>query len=224
MMATLLGPMRPATSGEATSLVIVLHGYGADGNDLIGLADPLAPHLPGTRFLAPNAPQPCVNNPAGFQWFPIPWLDGSDMAEATAAALHAYDRLDGWLDEVAAETPPERTILFGFSQGTMMALQVGLRRSAAYAGIVGFSGRLLQPERLASEIVSRPPVLLVHGDADPMVPVASLPEAATALAAAGVDTRTHVSKGVGHGIAPDGLGLALTFIRERLDAREKPPS
>ncbi len=99
-----------------------------------------------------------------------------------------------------------------------MALQVGLRRREALAGIVGFSGRLLHPERLAAEIASRPPVLLVHGDADPMVPVASLPEAAAALKAAGVETRTHVSKGVGHGIAPDGLGLALRFIQERLAA------
>ena len=173
-MSKLSGPERPAASGKADSLVVFLHGYGADGNDLIGLADPLAPHLPGTRFLAPNA--------------------------------------------------PERTILFGFSQGTMMALQVAPRRPAAFAGIVGFSGRLLHPERLGAEIVSRPPVLLVHGDADPMVPVASLSEAAAALTAAGVETRTHVSKGVGHGIAPDGLGLALDFIRGRLDATAGRPS
>ena len=223
-MSKLSGPERPAASGKADSLVVFLHGYGADGNDLIGLADPLAPHLPGTRFLAPNAPELCVNNPAGYQWFPIPWLDGSGVAEATAAALRSFDLLDGWLDAVAAETPPERTILFGFSQGTMMALQVAPRRPAAFAGIVGFSGRLLHPERLGAEIVSRPPVLLVHGDADPMVPVASLSEAAAALTAAGVETRTHVSKGVGHGIAPDGLGLALDFIRGRLDATAGRPS
>ena len=105
-MSKLSGPERPAASGKADSLVVFLHGYGADGNDLIGLADPLAPHLPGTRFLAPNAPEPCVNNPAGYQWFPIPWLDGSGVAEATAAALRSFDLLDGWLDAVAAETPP----------------------------------------------------------------------------------------------------------------------
>jgi phospholipase/carboxylesterase len=98
----------------------------------------------------------------------------------------------------------------------MMALHVGLRRNPGFAGIVGFSGRLLTPERLDAEIASRPPVLLVHGDADPVVPASSLPEAARALEAAGIDVRTHVSAGIGHGIAPDGLGLALRFIRERL--------
>jgi phospholipase/carboxylesterase len=215
-MTTLSGPERPAASGHPDSLVVFLHGYGADGTDLIGLAESLAPHLPDTRFLAPNAPQPCTNNPAGYQWFPIPWLDGSSPVEASIAAFAAYDLLARWLDEVAETAPPDRTVLLGFSQGTMMALQVGLRRPAPLAGIVGFSGRLLDPGRLAAEITARPPVLLIHGDQDPMVPFASLREAAETLTAAGVETRTHVSRGTGHGIAPDGLGLALGFIRERL--------
>ncbi|MBP7002579.1 dienelactone hydrolase family protein [Amaricoccus sp.] len=216
-MTTLKGPSRAAASGKATSQVIFLHGYGADGEDLVGLAGPLAPHLPDTRFLAPNAPERCINNPMGYQWFPIPWLDGSDPAAAAVAAGSAFALLDGWLDAATAEgIGPERTALFGFSQGTMMALQVGLRRKPALAGIVGFSGRLLRPEKLAAEIAARPPVLLVHGDEDPMVPVASLAEAAEALRAAGVETATHVSRGVGHGIAPDGLGLAVGFLRDRL--------
>jgi phospholipase/carboxylesterase len=215
-MTTLSGPARPAASGRADSLVIFLHGYGADGNDLIGLAAPLAPYLPNTRFVAPNAPERCVNNPMGCQWFPIPWLDGTPEAAARASARSAFALLDAWLDETATAMPPARTVLFGFSQGTMMALHVALRRPEPYAGIVGFSGRLLEPARLAAEIASRPPVLLIHGDEDPMVPVTSLAEAAEALAAAGVETRTHVSPGTGHGIAPDGLGLALGFIRDRL--------
>jgi phospholipase/carboxylesterase len=217
-MTTLTGPERPAASGKATSLVIFLHGYGADGNDLVGLAEPLAPHLPDTRFMAPNAPDPCANNPMGYQWFPIPWLDGSSQAASALAAGRAFALLDGWLDATAAATgiPPARTMLFGFSQGTMMALQVGLRRREPFAGIIGFSGRLLAPERLAAEIVTKPPVLLVHGDEDPMVPIASLAEAAEALTAAGVETYTHVSRGTGHGIAPDGLSLALSFLHDRL--------
>jgi phospholipase/carboxylesterase len=214
---TLTGPERPALSGRAESLVVFLHGYGADGNDLIGLAEPLAPHLPDTRFLAPNAPERCPGNPMGYQWFPIPWIDGTPEAAARASAVRSFAMLDAWLDEVAAEgIGPERTVLVGFSQGTMMALHVGLRRKAPFAGIVGFSGRLLDPERLAEEIVSRPPVLLVHGDQDPVVPFSSLGEADRALKAAGVETATHVSRGTAHGIAPDGLGLALGFIRERL--------
>ena len=218
-MLDLSGPERPAASGAADSLVILLHGYGADGNDLIGLADPLAPHLPDTAFMAPNAPDPCANNPAGFQWFPIPHLDGSSEADSALAAGKSFAMLSGWLDGVAKRYKPERTILVGFSQGTMMALQVGLRRQTPFAGIVGFSGRLLRPERLASEMTSPTPVLLAHGDADPMVPVGYLGEAADALTAAGVETYTHVSEGVGHSIAPDGLGLALRFIQDRLGAK-----
>jgi phospholipase/carboxylesterase len=196
--------------------VIFLHGYGADGADLIGLAEPMAPHLPNTRFLAPNAPERCPGNPFGYQWFPIPWLDGTPEAVARASAVRAFAALDAWLDEVVAEgTPPERTVLFGFSQGTMMALHVGLRRARPFAGIVGFSGRLLDPELLPTEIVSRPPVLLVHGDQDPVVPFESLAAAEAALAAAGVPTYAHVSPGTAHGIAPDGLGLAVGFIRDR---------
>ncbi|HVL19384.1 MAG TPA: dienelactone hydrolase family protein [Amaricoccus sp.] len=216
-MPTLTGPERPAASGPADSLVIFLHGYGADGNDLIGLAEPLVPHLPTTRFLAPNAPERCPGNPMGFQWFPIPWLDGTPEEAARISAVRSFELLDAWLDGVsAAGIGPERTVLVGFSQGTMMALHVGLRRKAPLAGIVGFSGRLLDPERLAGEITSRPPVLLIHGDQDPVVPFSSLGEADRALKAVGVETATHVSRGTAHGIAPDGLGLALSFIEERL--------
>lgn len=212
---------RPAASGRADSLVIFLHGYGADAEDLIGLADPLAPHLPNTQFLAPNAPDPCRNNPAGFQWFPIPWLDGTPEAAAQAAADKAFATLGTWLGAVAeGGIGPERTVLFGFSQGTMMALHVGLRRARPFAGIVGFSGRLLRPERLAGEITARPPVLLVHGDVDPVVPFSHLGEAGDALVAAGVETYAHVSRGTAHGIAPDGLSLALGFIRDRLAAAD----
>jgi phospholipase/carboxylesterase len=221
-MTSLTGPSRAAASGTADSLVIFLHGYGADGSDLIGLAEPLAPHLPRTRFLAPNAPERCPGNPFGYQWFPIPWTDGTPEAVARASAVRAFAALDRYLDEVAAEgMPPERTVLFGFSQGTMMALHVGLRRRAALAGIVGFSGRLLEPESLVGEIRSRPPVLLVHGDQDPVVPFESLAEAEAGLAAAGVPVASHVSRGVAHGIAPDGLGLAVRFIQERLGAGDE---
>ncbi len=209
---------RGPASGEVRSVVVFLHGYGADGADLLGLADPLAPHLPDTAFLAPDAPEMSVVNPAGFQWFPIPWIDGSDPAEAEAGLDRAAGDLDAWLDEVL-ETEgiaPDRLVLVGFSQGTMMALHVALRRAVPVAGLVGFSGRLLRPDALEDELVSRPPVLLIHGDADEVVPPAALPEAAGALQAAGLDVFAHVSPGTGHGIAPDGLQIALAFIRDRL--------
>jgi len=214
----LTGPRKDAKSGTADSLVIFLHGYGADAADLIGLGDPMAEHLPNTAFLAPNAPQVCANNPMGFQWFPIPWLDGSTQQASRDGQVEAERLLNEWFDKVAQDEgiAANRTVLVGFSQGTMMALHVGPRRKDAFAGIVGFSGRLLEPERLSAEMVSKPPIMLIHGDADEMVPPASMPEAANVLVTEGFEVYTHVSKGTGHGIAPDGLSMALQFIQMKL--------
>jgi len=209
---------RAPASGRTGQVVVFLHGYGADGNDLLGLADPLAPHLPDTVFLAPNAPERCTVNPMGYQWFPIPWLDGSSEEEAMTGMQSAAADLDAYLDGVLADEgiTPDRLVLVGFSQGTMIALHVAPRRAAPVAGLVGFSGRLMQPDLLADEVVSRPPVLLLHGDQDDVVPPQSLPDAANALTAAGFEVFAHVMKGTAHGIAPDGLSVALAFMRDRL--------
>ena len=218
MNDTLVSQRRDSLSGETGSVVVLLHGYGADGTDLLGLADPLAPHMPDTVFVAPDAPERCKNNPFGFQWFPIPWLDGSSQEAAEASQTVSAGKLDRFLDGVLAEEglAPDRMVLLGFSQGTMMSLHVAPRRPEPVAGVVGFSGRLLAPERLASEAVSKPPVLLVHGDADDIVPIASLREAGEALTQAGFETYGHVMRGTAHGIAPDGLSVALAFMREKL--------
>ena len=206
-------------SGETRSVVVFLHGYGANGADLLGLADPLGEHLPDTLFVAPDAPESCAGAPFGFQWFPIPWIDGSSEEEAERGMRAAVDDLNAFLDALMVDEDvlPEQVVLFGFSQGTMMSLHVAPRREDAVAGIVAFSGRLLSPETLADEVRVRPPVLLVHGDADDLVPVQSLPEAAEALQKAGwQDVYAHIMKGTGHGIAPDGLGVALAFMRDKL--------
>lgn len=205
-------------AGPVRRMVVFLHGYGADGADLLGLADVLAPHLEGTLFLAPDAPEQCRGNPFGRQWFPIPWLDGSSPAEAEAGVARAAADLDAFLDERLAEAglAPGRLALVGFSQGAMMALHVAPRRPVAVAGIVAISGRLLAPERLAAEAVVKPPVLLVHGDRDEMVPFEAMGEAGNALVAAGFETFGHVMRGTGHGIAPDGLGAALGFLKDVL--------
>lgn len=214
-MSILEGPRADAQSGAKDSLVILLHGYGADGNDLFGIAQALAPHLPNTAFRSPNAPERCTTNPAGYQWFPISWLDGSPEEEMKAGAERAKKTLHAYLDEAMAEEgmTPDRTIIIGFSQGTMMSLDVTMRRDEAFAGLVGFSGRLIESD---APMTSKTPVLLVHGDQDPMVPVASIHEAREALEKADVPVLWHISEGVGHGIAPDGLGLALKFIQDRL--------
>ena len=218
MTRTLETGRRAPASGTVRRAVVFLHGYGADGADLLGLADPLAPHLPDTLFLAPDAPEPCAGNPFGRQWFPIPWLDGASEAAAAAGLAAAQADLDAWLDALlqAEGLRAGQVALVGFSQGTMMALAVAPRRSEAVAGVVGFSGRLLAPERLAAETLSRPPILLVHGDADEVVPPQSMAEASDALQAADFTVYGHVMRGTGHGIAPDGLSVALAFLRDVL--------
>ena len=216
-MTTLTGPRADAASGQTKSLVILLHGYGADGNDLFGLANPLSEHMPDTAFRAPNAPQRSTMNPMGYQWFPIPWLDGSTDEQRDQGFAEAQTALNAYLDQAMAEegVTAARTALIGFSQGTMMSLYVAPRRDEQIAGIVGFSGRLIPGDDLA-DVPSKPPVLLVHGDMDEMINVSEMSHAETALRAAGFDVNSHISRGIGHGIAPDGLTLGLQFLMKHL--------
>ena len=219
MTRVLTAGRKEPLSGDTRSAVVFLHGYGANGADLLGLADPLAEHLPDTLFVAPDAPEACAGAPTGFQWFPIPWIDGSSEEESMRGMMAAVDDLNAFLDALRVDEDllPEQVVLLGFSQGTMMALHVAPRREDPVAGIVAFSGRLLSPETFSDEVVSRMPVLLVHGDEDDVVPPQSLPQAAEALQEAGFqDVFAHVMKGTGHGIAPDGLSVALAFMRDKL--------
>ncbi len=219
MTRVLTAGRKGPVSGSTRSIVVFVHGYGANGADLLGLADVLGEHLPDTLFVAPDAPESIPGMPFGYQWFPIPWLDGSSQEEAERGMAAAADDLNAFLDALMVDEDvlPEQVVLFGFSQGTMMSLHVAPRREDPVAGIVAFSGRLLDPESLADQVVSRMPVLLVHGDADDMVPVQSLPEAAEALQKAGFkEVYAHIMKGTGHGIAPDGLSVALAFMRDKL--------
>lgn len=205
-------------SGDTRSCVVFLHGYGANGADLLGLADPLGEHLPDTLFVAPDAPEACAGAPMGFQWFPIPWIDGSSEEESMEGMDRAVADLDAFLDALMVDEDllPEQVALVGFSQGTMMSLHVAPRREDPVAGVVGFSGRLLSPDLLADEVQSKMPILLVHGDQDDVVPVQSLPEAAEALDQAGFkEVFAHIMKGTAHGIAPDGLSVALAFLRDK---------
>lgn len=150
-MANLDSKTRDSQSGRVSNVVVFLHGYGADGNDLLGLADPLAEHLPDTVFLAPDAPERCTGNPMGFQWFPIPWIDGSSEEESRDGMLRAVDELNDYLDNILVDydLEPDQMALVGFSQGTMMALHVAPRREDAVAAVVGFSGAFWSPSCLS---------------------------------------------------------------------------
>jgi phospholipase/carboxylesterase len=192
-------------------MVILLHGYGSNADDLIGLAPYWRSALPDSVFVAPNAPQPCPGAPGGRQWWPLT----SFSPEARAAGVRqAAPILDAFIDSQLATygLTEDRLALVGFSQGTMVALHVGPRRERQLAGIVGYSGMLAAPDSLAAEMRSKPPVLLVHGDADPMVPVAALGHARAALEPLGFDVTTHVSRGLGHSIDDAGLRLGEQFL------------
>jgi phospholipase/carboxylesterase len=219
--AALSGPSRPpASGGRPARLVILLHGLGADGNDLIGLAPYWARLLPTTEFLSPNAPFPCDMAPYGYQWFSS---QDRSPAAVLAGVRAAAPFLDAFIDTALAERGLDDgdLALVGFSQGTMMSLFVGLRRAKPAAGILGFSGRLLAPELLASELSSRPRTFLVHGTDDPLVPYESLAAAQTALTEAGVPVETLTCPGIGHSIDENGLRRGGSFLKEVLD--EKTP-
>ncbi len=209
LLPQLTGPSAIYPKGATPKRVVVLlHGLGADGNDLFGLVPALAPALPDTYFVSPDAPYPCDMAPYGRQWFSLQIRS----AEAIEAGVRgSAGILDAFLDEMLEKfgLGDDRLALVGFSQGTMMSLYVGLRRATALAGIVGYSGRLVgQP----SEFKSKPPVLLVHGDADQVVPPESLPQAVAALKTAGVPVESLSRPGLGHGIDEEGLRRGRDFL------------
>ena len=210
----LTGPVAgPLHEGKPDHLLILLHGYGANGDDLIGLAPVWAPVLPDTHFMAPNAPYPCDMNPYGFQWFGISNLNPDIMLEG---ARSVAPTLDAFLTDAMARhgLDESKTALVGFSQGTMMALHVGLRRARPLAGIIGFSGMLAGPEILKEEIKSRPPILLAHGDQDEMLPHTLSQRATQVLQENGVEVGLHIAEGVGHGINDTALSAAARFLLE----------
>jgi phospholipase/carboxylesterase len=210
------GPrMTPASGAAATSLVVLLHGYGSNGEDLIGLAPIWRAGLPGAAFVAPNAPERCPGAPGGYQWWGISSLDRSALGAGVARAAPALDAfIDAELERHGLGE--DRLALVGFSQGTMMALHVGPRRPRTLAGVVGYSGMLANEAGLDDATLRKPPVLLVHGDADPMIPLAAFHRTREALSRHGFTVETHVSAGLGHSIDAAGLTLGERFLKRVL--------
>ncbi|MGA8649803.1 MAG: prolyl oligopeptidase family serine peptidase [Xanthobacteraceae bacterium] len=223
MAAELDGPRLAPRSGAARQLVVFLHGYGADGNDLIEIGRVWQQLLPQAAFVSPHAPEPCGQAPVGRQWFPLTFRDPNERWVGVNQARPMLERfIDAELGRLGL--PPSALALVGFSQGTMMALHLGLRRAVAPAAIVGYSGLLVVPpdgdlEKFAAEIKARPPVLLVHGDQDDLIPPQALFQAAQGLAALDVPVEWHMSAGVGHGIDPEGLRHGGEFLARNFDAK-----
>jgi phospholipase/carboxylesterase len=226
MIPRLSGPSRsPASGGKPRQLVILLHGLGADGHDLIGLAPYWAPLLPHAEFVSPNAPFPCDMAPRGYQWYSSQDRSpGAQLAGVRAAA----PILDAFIDEALSERGLDAgaLALVGFSQGSVMSLYVGPRRVQPVAGIVGYSGRLVAADLLPGELRSRPPILVVHGTEDPLVPFAALAEAEAGLKAAGIPVESLACPGIGHSIDERGLRRGGQFLRDALvrDTPEEPKS
>ena len=217
MAADIDGPrLEPRAGGPARQLVVFLHGYGADGNDLIEIGRVWQGLMPHAAFVSPHAPEPCREAGAGRQWFN---LSAGDPNERWTGANRAAPTLDRFLDAELKRRnlPPSALALVGFSQGTMMALHVGLRRATAPLAIVGYSGLLIPPtnasaDTLADEIKSRPPTLLIHGDQDERIPPQALFHAASTLASVGVPVEWHLSPGIGHSIDQEGLRHGAEFL------------
>ena len=203
--------LQPLSGGSPKHIVLLLHGYGSSGADLITLAPHWQRDLPDALFLAPNAPQRLSNLSSGYQWWPLSAFTPQALASGAASAAPAIETfIERKLHQY--ELTETNLAIIGFSQGTMMALHVGLRRPHRVAAIVGYSGMLTGGHELSHLPIAKPPVLLVHGSADPVVPVAALHAAKTELEHLGIDVTTHISPGVGHSVDPVGLRMGGKFV------------
>jgi phospholipase/carboxylesterase len=218
MPALIDGPRIKAASGQAKQLVVFLHGYGADGNDLIEIGRQWQGLLPDAAFVSPHAPSPCGMSPMGREWFPLTFRDPHERWRGVNAAhpvLEAF--LDAELQSLGLTS--KQLALVGFSQGCMMALHAGLRRKTAPAAILGLSGMLVLPEgqgpeALIDQNLAKPPVLLTHGGADEVIPVDALFMSADALGAADIPCQWHLSPQMGHSIDEECLRQGGLFLMQ----------
>ncbi len=219
MNTRLSGPVLAPATGKARRMMVLLHGYGSDGNDLIGLARYWQPSLPDTLFVAPNGPEKCPINPAGYQWFD---LDLNREISRLNGSKKVRPVLEEFLSGLWEQTGfgPGQTFLAGFSQGAMMALDVGLRLEEELMGIISFSGGLVGEDGWEKRTRVRPPVCLVHGEEDEVVPVSMSTASKKRLENVGTRVAMHLEPGLGHSISVEGLGFALAFMRQIMEEKQ----
>ena len=203
----------PAGGGAPEQLIVFVHGYGADGNDLIGLAPQFADFMPNAKFVSPNAPYPCEAGPFGYQWFRLTERTEPEMlAGARGTAPILLDFIEQELQRTGLT--PDKLALVGFSQGTMMGLFVALRCGQPLAGVLGYSGRMIGAGTEENGLKSRPPILLVHGDSDDLIPASAMLETTQYLASLEVPAQWHICSNLGHGIDQVGLGIGVRFLQD----------
>ena len=217
----LSGPFLPPKSGEAKQMVMFLHGYGADGADLLSIGADLADMFPDTAFVSPNAPESCEEAGAGYQWFQIRETDGSLVKETdlTERIKKPADVLNSFIDAQLKkwDVDESQMIVMGFSQGSMMALYTMPRREKSCAGIISYSGLLIDAKGLTAPKIVKPPVLAVHGNADELVPSSNLEVIQETLSSAGFNVKTVMRPNLGHGIDQPGLERGVQFIQEAFE-------
>ena len=207
--------IEPLTKAKPKNAVILCHGYGGDGKDISILANYWRNHLPETIFICPDAPEKCTESISGFQWFD---LRDESAEQILSKSLIAEIKLNKLIDEVKKENnlSGSQIALGGFSQGCMISLQTGLKRKDTINSIIGYSGKIIDVEHLSKNIVSRPNIILMHGDIDQVVPIDSLLEAKNFFSKHNYEIETHIFKNCEHRIPTEGSSLGLQFIKKHL--------
>lgn len=212
------GPTIPPLSGKAKQLVIFLHGYGSNGADLIDIGEQWAEELPDCAFVSPNAPDVCEQYAAGFQWFSIRAIDPQSF-EREQSAQRALPALNAFIDAELEKwgVDESRLVVGGFSQGAMMAMYAMPRRKKPCAGVIGWSGMLIDAEGLKAPGIVKMPILAIHGDRDDVVPPSNLAKIDEGFMAAGFDVETMMRPGLTHNIDPMSIARSFEFTRECLE-------
>ena len=205
----------PLSKRKAKNAVILCHGYGGDGKDISLLASYWRTYLPETLFICPDAPEPCAVSPSGYQWFDL--MDQT-KEQILIKSLIAEIKLNKLIDEVMLKNdlPGKQIAIGGFSQGCMISLQTGIKRKNKINSIVGYSGKIIDTYHLENNIISRPNIILIHGDKDEIVPLNFLLEAKEFFNKNNYEIETKILKNCEHRIPTEGSSLGLNFLKKNL--------